>query len=434
MAEDRFTSSRRPLLVGFLTILVLLGGFGTWAVTTNIAGAIVASGQIEVEQNRQVVQHLDGGIVAEILIEDGTMVERDDLLLRLDPSLLRTRLSIIESQLFEVTARRARLEAEQDGVHQITFGTLLEEAAVRNIEVAGLMDGQTRLLDARLTTMSQEIEQLRERQAQIENQISGLDAQEAALDRQLELISRELADQQSLLERGLSAVTRVLSLSREQARLEGSLGDLQARRASALGQISELELEITRIGSRRIEDATTRLRDVQVREVELREQRMAILEQLDRLEIRAPVGGIVHNMSVFSDRAVIRPADPILYIVPQDRPLVVTARIPPSSIDQVYPGQTASLRFPAFNQRVMRSIDGMVTRVSADVFTDQTTGGTYYRAQIRISEDQLERLPEGSALLPGMPVDAFIRTVDRTPLEYLIRPVADYFRAAFRED
>ena len=434
MAEDRFTSSRRPLLVGFLTILVLLGGFGTWAVTTNIAGAIVASGQIEVEQNRQVVQHLDGGIVAEILIEDGTMVERDDLLLRLDPSLLRTRLSIIESQLFEVTARRARLEAEQDGVHQITFGTLLEEAAVRNTEVAGLMDGQTRLLDARLTTMSQEIEQLRERQAQIENQISGLDAQEAALDRQLELISRELADQQSLLERGLSAVTRVLSLSREQARLEGSLGDLQARRASALGQISELELEITRIGSRRIEDATTRLRDVQVREVELREQRMAILEQLDRLEIRAPVGGIVHNMSVFSDRAVIRPADPILYIVPQDRPLVVTARIPPSSIDQVYPGQTASLRFPAFNQRVMRSIDGMVTRVSADVFTDQTTGGTYYRAQIRISEDQLERLPEGSALLPGMPVDAFIRTVDRTPLEYLIRPVADYFRAAFRED
>lgn len=434
MAEEKFNSSRRPLLVGFLAILVLLGGFGTWAVTTNIAGAIVASGQIEVEQNRQVVQHLDGGIVAEILIEDGSMVERDDLLLRLDPSLLRTRLSIIESQLFEVTARRARLEAEQDGVHQITFGTLLEEAAVLNIEVAGLMDGQTRLLDARLTTMSQEVEQLRERQSQIENQIAGLDAQEAALDRQLELISRELADQQSLLERGLSAVTRVLSLSREQARLEGSLGDLQARRASALGQISELELEITRIGSRRIEDATTRLRDVQVREVELREQRMSILEQLDRLEIRAPVGGIVHNMSVFSDRAVIRAADPILYIVPQDRPLVVTARIPPASIDQVYPGQTASLRFPAFNQRVMRSIDGVVTRVSADVFTDQNTGGTYYRAQIRISEDQLERLPEGSALLPGMPVDAFIRTVDRTPLEYLIRPVADYFRAAFRED
>lgn len=433
MSEIAGISARRQLIFGMLVLVVLVGGFGLWASTTNIAGAVVAPARLDVRQNLQVLQHLDGGVVVELRVEEGDIVSRGDLILRLDDTRLSTRLAIVEGQLFELMARRGRLEAEQHGETEITFDPLLLDVAAVDPNVSVRLEGQSRLLEARLTSMNQEIEQLHERKEQIASQIRGIEAQQTAMARQLELISQELEDQQSLLERGLVQVGRVLSLQREEARLEGQLGDLEARRASAAGQIVEIDLQITRIGSSRIEEATTQLRDIQFREFELREERADLLEQLDRLDVRAPVAGIVHDMQVFAEQAVIRPADPILYIVPQDSPLVINARVSPTHIDDVAPGQDVLMHFTTFSQRTTPQLEGRVTRVSADAFTDERTGQSYFNAEIEVNEGQLERLPEGARLLPGMPVDCFIRTVDRTPLEYLIKPVSDYFSRAFRE-
>lgn len=433
MSELPGISVRRQMIFGMAAVFVLVGGFGFWAATANISGAIVASGQVEVQQNQQVVQHIDGGIVSELLVDEGAIVTAGDVLLRLDDTRLKTRLNVIEGQLFELMARRGRLEAEQEGLKTATFDPLLLEMAAENADVATRMAGQERVLATRMTSMEQEIEQLGERKEQIASQIRGIEAQQIAMARQLELISQELEDQQSLLERGLTQASRVLSLQREQARLEGQLGDLEARRASAAGQIIELDLQIIRIGSRRIEEATTQLRDLQFREFELREERADLLEQLDRLEVRAPVGGIIHNKQVFASSTVIRPAEPILYIIPQDRPLVVNARVAPTHIDEVFPGQSVMMHFSSFSQRTTPQLEGHVTRVSGDVFVDERTGMSYFRAEIQLDEGQIERLPEGAVLLPGMPVDSFIRTTDRTPLQYLVQPLTDYFARAFRE-
>ena len=426
-------SVRRQMILGLATVVFLLGGFGFWSATANISGAIVASGQVEVQQNQQVVQHIDGGIVAELLVNEGDLVSAGDTLLKLDDTRLKSRLNVIEGQLFELVARRGRLEAEQEGRETATFDPLLLEAAEVNPDVAARMTGQERVLAARMTSMEQEVEQLGERKEQIASQIRGIAAQQVAMARQLELISQELEDQQSLLERGLTQATRVLSLQREEARLEGQLGDLEARRASAAGQIVEIDLQIIRIGSRRIEEATTELRDLQFREFELREERADLLEQLNRLEVRAPVAGLIHDKQVFASSTVIRPAEPILFIIPQDRPLVVNARIAPNHIDEVFPGQNVMMHFSSFSQRTTPQLEGHVTRVSGDVFADDRTGVSFFRVEIQLNEGQLERLPEGAVLLPGMPVDSFIRTTDRTPLQYLVQPLTDYFSRAFRE-
>jgi len=433
MNEMPDVSVRRQILYGLAALVVLVGGFGYWAATSNIAGAVVASGRVEIQQNLQVVQHIDGGVVAELLVEEGDVVERDTLLLRLENNLLSSRQTIIESQLFELIARRGRLEAEQEGLSTATFDILLLEAATNNPDVAEQVAGQERLLAARMTSMGQEIGLLRERKEQIASQITGIEAQEGAMARQLELIADELVNQQTLLELGLTQASRVLTLQREHASLEGELGELLGARASAAGQMVEIDLQIIRIGSSRVEEATTQLRDLQFNEFELREERAALLGQISRLEVRAPIAGRVHNMQIFAESTVIRPAEPILYIIPQGRPLVVTARVSPVNIDEVFPGQIAVMHFTTFNQRTTPQLEGHVTRISGDTFVDERTGASYYSAEIQLDEGELARLPEGAVLLPGMPVDSFIRTADRSPLEYLLKPMMDYFARALRE-
>ena len=426
-------SARKPLIVGILGMIVLVGGFGAWAVLANISGAIIADGRIQVDQNRQVVQHPDGGVVEAILVEEGDRVASGDVLLRLDATELQSRLVVIESQLFELMARRGRLEAERDGADRITFDPLLVAAAQAGGDAADLIAGQKRLMQARDHSVAQEVEQLRKRRGQIANQIEGIVAQQVSLDRQLSLIRKELADQQSLLDRGLAQAARVLSLQREEARLSGTMGDLEAQKAQANGRITETEIEILKLQSSRREEAITRLRDLQYRELELREERRALLGRMERLDITAPVSGVVYGLEVFAPRSVLRPADPVLYIVPQDRPLVINAKVPPIHIDQLNLGQAVTLRFPALDQRRTPELTGQVSRISADAFQDEATRQSYYRAEIVLSEGEQDKLPPGTTLIPGMPVEAFIRTADRTPIAYLAKPLTDYFTRAFRE-
>ncbi|MFD1509207.1 HlyD family type I secretion periplasmic adaptor subunit [Lacimonas salitolerans] len=431
-ARKRFSTSG-PMTLGLITLLVLVGGFGGWAALTNISGAIIAGGRIEVDQNRQVVQHPDGGVVGEIMVEEGDTIELDQILIRLDGSRMRSELAIIEGQLFEILARRARLEAERDSAESLTFDPLLTEAMAWRVEVQSLMDGQQRLFEARGESIAQEVDQLQKRRGQIGNQVEGIEAQRVALTQQLALIERELTDQQSLLDRGLAQASRVLALQREQARLSGQVGELAAQKAQAEGRITEIDIEVIKLSTRRREEAITRLRDLQFNELELKEQRRALIERLERMDIRAPVSGVVYGLQVFTPRSVVRPADPVMYIVPQDRPLVIAARVDPTNIDQISVGQEVSLRFSALDQRTTPELFGTVNLISADAFTDENQGISYYRAEIILSEGEQAKLPEGVTLIPGMPVEAFIRTADRTPIAYLVKPFTDYFAKAFRE-
>lgn len=426
-------SAGRPLTIGLIAVLVLLGGFGTWAALTQIAGAIIANGRIEVDQNRQVVQHPDGGVVEEIGVDEGDIVEPGQVLVRLDASSLQSQLAITESQLFELIARRGRLEAERDGRKEIEFDELLVEAATGNPDVADLIDGQKRLIEARSDTVAREIAQLEKRRGQISDQIVGIEAQRVALGRQLDLIAEELTDQISLLERGLAQAPRVLALQREEARLSGQMGDLSAQVAQAEGRVTEIDIEILKLGTGRREEAITTLRDLQFRELELREERRALIERMDRLDITSPVSGVVYGLQVFALRSVIRPAEPILYVVPQDRPLVINAQIETTDIDKLFLGQDVTLRFSALDQNTTPELTGQVVQISADAFQEEGSQLSYYRAEISLSEGEQERLPENVTLIPGMPVEAFIRTQDRTPIAYLTKPFTDYFTKAFRE-
>lgn len=431
--ENSAWSARKPLIIGLIGLVLLVGGFGTWAAFIQISGAIIAPGRIEVDQNRQVVQHPDGGVVSAIEVKEGDKVSTGQVLVRLDPAELKSELSIIENQLAELMARRGRLEAERDGRDTLTFDPLLIEISAGNTDASGLMIGQKTLFEARAQTVAAEIDQLDKRRGQISNQIDGIEAQQAALARQLDLIEMELTDQQSLLDRGLAQATRVLGLQREQARLSGTMGDLAAQKAEAEGRITEIEISILKLGTDRREEAITTLRDLQFRELELREQRRALIEQMGRLDITAPLSGVVYNLQVFALRSVIRPADPVLFIVPQDRPLVINARVDSIHVDKLFVGQEVTLRFSALDQRTTPELFGRVTQISADAFEDEATRASYYRAEIALSEGEQARLPEGSTLIPGMPVEAFIRTADRTPLAYLVKPFTDYLAKAFRE-
>lgn len=433
MSTEQKWSARRPLIIGFITLLVLVGGFGSWAVLSSISGAVIATGTIEVDRNRQIVQHLDGGIVSEILVDEGDTVVQGTTLIRLDAAELSSQLAITEGQLFEVMARRGRLEAERDSAESITFDPLLLDVVNEKPDVEDFIAGQQRLFSARKDSVAREIDQLEKRRSQIDEQIIGVQAQQKSMRVQLDLIGQELVNQKSLLDRGLAQAGTVLNLQRTQADLEGRLGELVASEAQARGRITELDIEILKLGTQQREEAITRLRDLRFQEVELAENRRSLLERLARLDITAPVSGIVYGMEVHTPRSVIRPAEPVLYLVPQDRPLVIAAQVAPTDVDQIYVGQTVTLRFSALDQRQTPELFGTVVQVSADAFEDESTRVSYYRAEIRLDEGEQARLPENVALIPGMPVESYIRTEDRSPLAYLVKPLSDYFVKAFRE-
>ncbi|WP_444453290.1 HlyD family type I secretion periplasmic adaptor subunit [Rhodobacter capsulatus] len=431
--SDGRISPRTALLLGYITLAVLLGGFGVWSVVSSIAGAVVASGQIEVDQHRQVVQHPDGGVVAEINVHEGDKVEAGQVLIRLDGDLDRSERSIVEGQFFELLARRGRLEAERVDAPQIHFHNELVEAAKTRPDVAELVDGQQRLFEARAQTLRKSLDQVAKRRDQTQSQIEGIEAQRVAIQRQQQLIEQELTDQRGLLAKGLAQASRVLALEREAANLAGQVGELLAQKAQAEGKVTELDLEALRLTSQRREDAESELRDIGYRELELAERRRSLTEKIERLDLRAPVAGIVYAMTVTTPRSVIRAAEPVLYIVPQDRPLVIAAKISPINVDEVRVGQPVALRFPAFASRTTPELFGQVTKISADALVDEASKASYFRAEVMLNPGEVQKLGD-LQLLPGMPAEVYIRTGDRSPLRYLTKPFTDYFARAFREN
>jgi HlyD family secretion protein len=338
-----------------------------------------------------------------------------------------------ESQLFELIARRGRLEAEQTDSETIEFDEELLAAAAVNPEVQKLIDGQQSLFEARLKTMGREIEVMQERQVQIREQITGSEAEIEALTHQSALIEQELTGQRKLLSQGLAQASRVLALERESARLAGERGQKVSQSAQLKGQISEIEIELLKMRAARREDAITKLRDLGFREYELKERRIALNEQLSRQDVRAPLAGVVLDMTVHALKSVVRPAEPILHIVPSDSELVVDAEVDPIHVDSLHPGQEAVLRFSSFNNRTTPELFGGVVKVSPDVFVDEATRRSYYRVEVALREGELSKL-KGQALIAGMPVEVFIQTGERTPLNYLVKPISDFITRAGREE
>ena len=426
-------SAAQPTLFGMIGLGILVAGLFGWGLFANIAGAVIAVGKVVVETRQQVVQHPDGGVVGEIMVRDGDRVQAGDILLQLDATLLRSEETILDDQYWELKARRNRLEAEQFRAEEITFDPELIARAAENPRVNLQVEGQRILFDTRNRFEFEQIGQLRERQTQIERQIEGAEAQITALTRQLELIAQELVGQQRLFDQGLAQLNRVLSLQREEARLQGQIGELTATIAEAAGRRAEIEIQILQTSTQRQERAITEVRDIQFQENQVREQLVAVRERLDRLDIRAPIAGEVLGMTVFARRSVVRPADPILYIVPSETDVVVVAQIETTAVDQVFIGQEAALRFSAFSMRTTPDVYAQISRISADAIDDPQRGVSYYEVQFVISDEEMAKI-EGLILVPGMPVEAYIKTEDRTPLNYLVKPLTDYFNRALRED
>lgn len=435
----------RSLLLGFGGTVVLLGGVAGWSVLASVSGAVIATGRVAVETRNQTVEHIDGGTVSEILVRDGDRVVRGDVLLRFSEGLLRSERSLLEAQFAELAARRNRLEAEFQNAGSIVWDEEITAMAARDARVRNILEGQKRLFQAREVARAGEAAGLRERIGQARQEIVGLQAQAASLDEQAALIDRELSALRALFDKGLSGLDRLMALERAAEGLKGRMGAVTAAIASARGKIAELEIEILQIGARHIEEAEARARDVQAEENQVRERLASVESGLGRLEVRAPVSGVVFGLAVFAPQEVVRPGETILQIVPEYAGLVVIARVDTIDVDQVWPGQEAVLRFSAFPARKTPEIAGHVIRVSADAVRDDETGLSWYEVELAMDrpvgsgdetdgEGLLRRSFGAIEVTPGMPVEVHIRTEERSVVSYLLKPASDFFQRSMREE
>jgi HlyD family secretion protein len=427
--EDR--SLRNHLVGGMVIALSLTVGIGGWASTTEVSGAVTASGSVVVDSNVKKVQHLTGGIVGELFVREGDHVRTGDTLIRLDETVLQAGLAIYTKGLDEMRARKARLVSERDGASQLIFAPELL-GRTPSPDFTAAMDSERKLFELRRTARQGQKSQLRQRIVQLDDEVRGYGALQQAKMEEIELIQRELVGVRLLWEKNLIQINRLTVLEREAARLKGELAQSMAASAQVRGKISEIELQIIQIDQDLSSEVAKELREIDGKIGEYIERKVTAEDQLKRVDIRAPQNGIVHQLGVHTIGGVVSPADPVMLIVPESDFLSVEAKISPQDIDQLHVGQAASLRFSAFNQRTTPEIQGAVSRISADVTSDQRTGQNFYTARISITSDELAKL--GSVkLLPGMPAEIFAKTHDRSVLSYFTKPLSDQIVRAFRE-
>lgn len=427
--DQAITSYQR---FGAYLLILLLGGIGGWSIFASLQGAVIAPAHVTVKANIKMVQHLEGGIISEILVEEGSQVTKGDALLRLDKTKDAANIAALDSNLNELMARHARLIAERDKTETIAFDQELIKKASTLPAIAAILKGQKNLRHARNATIQGQISQLQQRKQQLSEVVNGLKAQSNSKKRQLELIRQELVDLGTLKEKGLVPQTRFLALEREQARLEGELGELTSNTARTKVQISETEIQILQVQKEQLETVLSELRETTTQVNQLKEQRTALADKLNRMEIYAPKTGIVHKLAVNTIGGVVAPGDPVLMIVPKNADLIFSARINPADIDQVYKGQIANVRLSAFEQRTTPEVIGTVTLISGDATQDQPNQPPYYRVDIELPTTELRKL-KGKQLVPGMNVEVFIQTKSRPVFEYLLQPLTDQVRRAMRE-
>jgi HlyD family secretion protein len=424
-------SIRLHLIIGLAVVAILAFGLGGWATTAEISGALIAPGSVVVESNVKKVQHPTGGVVGEVLARDGDLVKAGDVVVRLDDTVTKASLAIVTKNLDGLWARGARLEAEQRGVDRIVFPKALLDRA-DDPDVKNIIASETKLFEVRTFGRVGQKAQLRERVTQLNEEIAGLMAQEKAKDQEIVLVEKELTGVQQLYDKHLVQMSRLTTLERDAARLNGERAQFIAARAQAKGKITETELQIIQVDKDLVSDVSKDLRETNDKIGEFVERKVTAEDQLRRTDIRAPQDGMVLQSTVHTVGGVITAGDAVMMIVPQSDALSVEAKVNPQDIDKLQIGQKTLLRLSAFNQRTTPELNGVVTRVSPDVTTDQRTGQSYYTIRVSMPPGEIQRLGDAK-LIPGMPVEAFVQTGDRTMLSYLIKPLSDQLMRAFRE-
>jgi HlyD family type I secretion membrane fusion protein len=427
LRTDLSRAGRMGVLAGLALLLVVFG----WAYMTQINGAVIASGSAVVRGKPKIVQSLDGGIVEEVHVRDGDLVRAGDTLLRLDPTLLRINLEMYRNRLAETRAEINRLQAEQINANTLSFD--YDRSYLDGLALMQINASQAEIFSARREVIKGREEQLREKVAQFKNQIAGVDGLIRAKQEQLTFIEQELEDVRALHADGLAREGQVLELQRARAQLLGEISEHQSKLARIRNSVRDTELEILQSKRQFKEQVVTDLRKAVMQSEELVLQIVTAQKQLERIEILSPVDGIVHEMQVFNAGGVVPPGETILQVVPIAKGVDFEIRVDPNAIDQVVMGQRAKVVFTAFNTRTAPEVFGTVSGISPDSVTDPGTGQSFYRVMLAIPPEELARL-EGHEILPGMPIEAFLQTGERTVLSYLTRPLSDQLRRAFRDD
>jgi HlyD family secretion protein len=434
MKSDEFDSGRslrRHIGAGLALAALLVAGVGAWAIGTRISGAVVAPGTLVVSSSLKKVQHPVGGVVGELRVRDGDRVKAGDVLVRLDETVTRANLAIVDKTLVEQMARKARLVAEQDGAEELSFSPDLM-ARILEPDVRDAMLGEMKLLKVRRTSREGQKSQLQERIAQTGEQIRGLQEQVVAKDREIDLLTQQLSGLEDLWSKRMIEFSKLVAVRRDAARIAGERGALVSAIAQAKGKIAETEIQVLQIDQDLRTEVGKELADVRGKIAEYVERKITAEDQLRRIDIRAPQSGVVHELAVHTVGGVIAAGEAIMMIVPEADALEVETKVNPQDIDQVHFGQKTVLRFPAFNQRTTPEIDGTISYVSADLSTDQHSGTTFYKARVAIPADGITRLGD-VRLVPGMPVESFVQTTERTVISDLTKPLMDQVNRAFRE-
>lgn len=426
-------SLHRHGLAGLIVVTIVGGGIGFWASQTTIAGAIVASGAIVVKDGTKLVQHPQGGVVSQILARNEDEVEAGHVLVRLDGTAAAAELGVVLSQLNEAIARQSRLQAELNGLPAIVEPQLLANWPQR-AELADLLVGQQKLMDGRTSENSVQVERLNYQIYQMRRQIDGLVVQGEANGAQLAIVAEEAENLRNLARDGLAERSRANIQAREAARLQGEAGRIDMEAARLRASIAEREVVRDHIAEAFRTSVMDELQTVSAAVAELMQRKIEAEDRLARLEIRAPQSGIVHSSIVETVGGVVGAGETLMRIVPQSTELAADVRLVPTDIDKVYEGQLATVRLPAFDARVTSDLQGRVTAVAPDLETDPRSGAQYYRARIAIPESELDSLPIGAKLVPGMPTEVYLNIGDRTILAYLVKPLADQISRAFREE
>ncbi|MEM9357371.1 MAG: HlyD family type I secretion periplasmic adaptor subunit [Pseudomonadota bacterium] len=429
--DDARCSIRRLQRTGNITAILLALAVGGWAYNAEISGAVIAQGQVVVETSRKKVQHPGGGIVGEILARNGDTVSAGQILVRLDATFPKANLDIVSKQLNELIAQRARLIAERDGRNTVNLPTLFTGWRL-NPDIVKAVKSERKLFELRRRSRIGRKEQLERRKQQILNSIDGLRIQADAKANELQLLQRELKGVRQLHKKGLMAINRLTVLERQHTQLEGESGNFVTMVARAKAKLAETELQILQVDQDLASTVGQELREVDLKIGELRERQLAAKVKLQRFEIRSPESGIVTQSRVHTVGGVIGSGETIMEIVPQNKQFVIEVKIAPHDIDQVRMDQSALLRLSALNQRTTPELNGRVVLVSPDAVQDTQTGESHYIARVEIPKDERARLGD-VRLIPGMPVEAFLKTHDRSVLSYLMKPLTDQFQRVFRE-
>ena len=426
-------SIQRYMIVGMFIVAFVTFGVGGWAATSQLSGAVIGQGVVVVDSSVKKVQHATGGIVGELRVREGDHVNAGDILIRLDETQTLANATIVTQSVDELLARQARLGAERDNADEIVFPkALIERSRDGKSEAAHAIAAERTLFNLRREARAGQKAQLRERGAQLLDEIKGYTGQTEAKQKEIELIYKELDGVRTLWQKNLVPIARMTALERDTARLEGERSQLSGAIAQSKGKIAEIQLQIIQVEQDLRTEVGKDLIETRSKLSELSERKTAAVDQLNRIDIRAPQSGRVHQLAVHTVGGVIAPGEQIMLIVPDADALAIEVKIATREIDQVYFGQAATMRFAAFNQRTTPEIEGSVTMVSADLTQDQRSGASYYTVRVALKPEELAKLG-ASKVVPGMPVDVFIKTSGRTALSYLTKPLTDQAERAFKE-